>query len=126
LPVSASAFYGDGSGLSNVSADGLQFQVGAPVDAAATASAGVTLVDTATNDTAFTLGLPAVTSANSGQMFIIKDGAQYCGTRACTIAPSGSQKIEDAAQNIVLESDGAAVTLLAVYAGGADDGWIII
>lgn len=125
LPISASAFYGDGSNLTGVSADGLQFQIGAPVDAAATATAGVTLVDTAASG-AFTLSLPAVTSGNSGKMFVIKNSAQNCGSAACTIAPNGTQKIEGVNQSILLESNGAAVTLLAVYAGGADDGSIII
>jgi hypothetical protein len=129
LPISASAFIGDGSALSGISADvasAVTFNPMAFLEDAGNIVNRFTRVDSNLNG-AFTVTLPAVTSANEGAMYIIKDIGQNCGTDAITIAPSGSQKIEGVAQNIVLESDGAAVTLVSDFAGdAANAGWVIV
>lgn len=127
LPVSASAFYGDGSNLSGVSADNaseLDFNI-AVVENTAGIVSRFTKVDTTANN-AFTVTMPGIDANNDGAMFVIKDYTGNCATEPVTIAPSGSQRIEGAAQNIILESGFAAVTMVGVWNSGTNPGWLII
>lgn len=127
LPVSASAFYGDGSNLSGVSADNaseLDFNI-AVLEAAGDIVSRFTKVDSTVSN-AFTVTMPLIDADNDGAMFVIKDYTGNCASEAVTIAPSGSQRIEGAAQNIILESGFAAVTMVAVYNSNTNPGWFII
>ena len=115
-PVSASAFYGDGSGLSGVAATDLQFGT-ALLTANASISQPLTRVNAAS---AVTVTLPAITNADDGKMYVIKN----VGTTIVTISSSAHQ-IEGASQTIALETQGAAVTLFAVVESGSP-AWIIV
>jgi len=127
LPVTASAFYGDGSNLSGVSADNaseLDFNI-AVLNNTGNVVNRFTKVDSTPNN-AFTVTMPLIDVDNDGAMFVIKDFTGNCASDAVTIAPSGSQRIEGAAQNIILESGFAAVTMVASHNGGTNPSWLII
>ena len=134
LPVSASAFYGDGSNLTGLLADNaetaeqLDFKTLGVLENNGNIVQPFTKVDSGPNS-AFTATLPQITSANDGKMYIIKDSTGNCGTsgKAVTIAPYSGQKIDNVAQSIVLESSYAAVTLVAAHnGGGGNETWYII
>lgn len=134
LPVSASAFYGDGSNLTGLVADNavtaeqLDFKTLGVLENNGNIVQPFTKVDSGVNN-AFTATLPTINSANDGKMYIIKDSTGNCGTagKAVTIAPNGSQKIDNVQQSIVLESSYAAVTLVAAFnGGGGNETWYII
>lgn len=125
LPVSASAFYGDGSNLQNVAANNVKLGGGINlVSGSATATNKLTLVDTGAG--AFTLTMPEVTSANAGTLYVVKDKAGFCGVsgKALTVAAFSGQTIDGAA-SIVLESNYAAVNLFAVFLNSTGS-WAIV
>ena len=127
LPVSASAFYGDGSNLSGVSADNaseLDFNI-AILENTGNVVSRFTKVDSTANN-AFTVTMPLIDANNDGAMFVLKDSSGNCASEPVTIAPSGSQRIEGAAQNIILESGFAAVTMVASHNSGTNPSWLII
>ena len=70
-----------------------------------------------TTSGAVTVNLPA---GSVGAIVAVKDYAQTFDTANCTISPNGSDKIENLAQALVLDTEGVAVTL--VY-GDATRGW---
>ena len=70
-----------------------------------------------TTSGAVTVNLPA---GSAGAIVSIKDYAQTFDTNNCTISPDGSEKIENLAQDLILNTEGIAVTL--VY-GDATRGW---
>jgi hypothetical protein len=70
--------------------------------------------------------MPSIDANNDGAMFVIKDFTGNCASQPVTIAPSGSQRIEGAAQNIILESGFAAVTMVATHNAGTNPSWLII
>jgi len=121
LPVSASAFYGDGSNLSNISADSLALGAGV-LTGTGNITSKLTRLDSAGG--AFTATLPGISSADEGTMYVLK-ALGSAASNNVTISPSGSQKIDGAAQSIVLESDFAAVTLFVIDNGGTAE-WIIV
>jgi len=66
---------------------------------------------------AVTVNLPA---GSAGAIVSIKDYAQTFDTNNCTISADGSEKIENVASDLVLNTEGIAITL--VY-GDATRGW---
>ena len=66
---------------------------------------------------AVTVNLPA---GSVGAIVSIKDYAQTFDTNNCTISPDGSEKIENLTQDLILNTEGIAVTL--IYAD-ATRGW---
>jgi hypothetical protein len=64
-----------------------------------------------------TVNLPAGTA---GSIVAVKDYSQTFDTNTCTISPNGSQKIENLDSDLLLETEGKAVTL--VY-GDDTKGW---
>lgn len=125
LPVSASAFYGDGSNLQNIAAGNVKLGGGINlVTGTATATNKLTLADTGAG--AFTLTMPEVTSANAGTLYVVKDKAGFCGVsgKALTVAAFSGQTIDGAA-SIVLESNYAAVNLFAVFLNSTGS-WAIV
>ena len=126
LPVSASAYYGDGSNLSGVSATGIQFTHGI-LDSANDSGTGsvanrFTVADS--NAAAQLVNLPSIAPSDKGSMYIIK----RLGSNNVTISSANSnQNIEGSDQDITLETDGAAVTLLAHDGGDPTHGaWLIV
>ena len=124
LPLSASAYYGDGSNLSGVtatSAESLRLVgAGVVINSNATATNDVTLVDT--TSAAITVTMPDITSATVGRVYIIKDIVGNAGSagRAISIMKSTSNHtIDDAGNNaVMIESNFGAVNLLACSASG--------
>ena len=70
-----------------------------------------------TTSSGVTVNLPA---GSAGAIVSIKDYAQTFDTNNCTISPDGSEKIEGFAQDLILNTEGLAITL--VY-GDATKGW---
>ena len=66
---------------------------------------------------AITVNLPAGTA---GSIVSVKDYAQTFDTNTCTVSPNGSQKIEGLTSDLLLDTEGKAVTL--VY-GDDTKGW---
>ena len=123
LPVSASAFYGDGSGLTGISATTVKLSHGI-IDSSAGGTANINTKVTVTdsNSQAITLTLPSISPSDKGTMYIVKRK----GSNNVTItSAASSQLIEFLDQDIVLETDGAAVTLLASE-NGLSGSWIIV
>ena len=67
-----------------------------------------------------TIALPASNNAMIGKSILFKCRAS--ATNTVTLVRNGSQEIDGAAQNVVLESDGSSVELYYVAA----DKWIIV
>ena len=123
LPITASGFSGDGSNLTGVSATGIQLTHGlidSTSNPTASISTRVTIADS--NNAAMLLNLPSIAPTNKGTMYIIKRK----GSNNVTISSAdANQVVEFANQDIVLETDGAAVTLIASE-NGAQGSWIIV
>ena len=126
LALSASAFYGDGSSLQGVSATAVQM-VSAKFDSASSATGSISnqryvIADSAT--AAMLINLPTIAPAAAGTMIIIK----RVGANNVTISSANtSQVVEGSDQDITLETDGAAVTLMATDEGdAAHGGWRIV
>jgi len=123
VPVSASSFHGDGSGLTGISATSVKLSHGI-LDSAAniSASIGAKLTVADSNSAAMELTLPSISPSDKGTMYIVKRK----GSNNVTItSAASSQHIEFLDQDIVLETDGAAVTLLASE-NGLSGSWIIV
>ena len=123
-PVSASAFYGDGSNLTGITADSASSVVFGTgnLDNNGTVSSKFTTLDSVS--AAFTATLPALSGVDAGSLYILKDKKGNCGTNNVTIAANGSDTIDGAA-SILLESDYAAVSLVVVDDGGTKK-WMIV
>ena len=122
VPVSGN-FYGDGSNLTGISATSVKLSHGI-LDSAAniSASIGAKLTVADSNSAAMELTLPSISPSDKGTMYIVKRK----GSNNVTItSAASSQHIEFLDQDIVLETDGAAVTLLASE-NGLSGSWIIV
>jgi hypothetical protein len=122
VPVSGN-FYGDGSNLTGISATSVKLSHGI-LDSSAniSASIGTKLTVADSNSAAMELTLPSISPSDKGTMYIVKRK----GSNNVTItSAASSQLIEFLDQDIVLETDGAAVTLLASE-NGLSGSWIIV
>lgn len=116
LPVSASAFVGDGSQLTNISATGVRLTAQTMTSGGSITAKLVLLNSTGGG---FTATLPAVAS-NIGEMYIIKDSVGQCEANPVVIDANGTEVIDGDA-SVELESAGAAISLF-----GTSGGWIIV
>lgn len=119
LPVSASAFYGDGSNLSGISADsanGFKFNTYNTASAAQSlnGTAGYYTVNSTNGQSSNAVTLDLSGSWTNGNVVMIKAPIN-AATNNLTVRAAGANTI-DGDPSIVLESNGAAVTL--VYGGG--------
>lgn len=126
--VVANQFYGDGSNLTGISADAASTLVLAGADAGRTgtysASFSAPLILANTSGGAVTVNLPQIGgSTNWGKILYIKDAGMNAGTNNITINGYSGDDIDGEA-SILLESDNAAITLIAV-SGGVGDSWMI-
>jgi hypothetical protein len=126
LALSSSAYYGDGSNLQGVSATGVQM-VSAKLDSAFAATGSITneryvIADSANR--AMLINLPSIAPAAKGTMIIIK---RVGGNNVTISSANTSQVVEGINQDITLETDGAAVTLMATDEGDVTHGgWRIV
>ena len=121
LPISASAFYGDGSNLTNVTA------IGVKLNSAVLSNTGnivskLTILDPA--GTGVTGTLPDLATVQAGEMYVIKDAKGFCSAKPVMIKANGSQVIDQVA-SVTLESDFAAITIFS-YDDGGTKKWIIV
>jgi len=124
LPVSASEFYGDGSNLTNISADNassLRLNGANQVASASLAAAAVGNLDAILLDTdsqAITVTMPDISSDTIGRVYIIKDVTGGASTSAghVTISSSAAGHNLDGDNFIKIESGFGAVNLLACSA----------
>ena len=126
LALSSSAYYGDGSNLQGVSATAVQM-VSAKFDSGASATGSISneryvIADSAA--AAMLINLPSIAPAAAGTMIIIK---RVGGNNVTISAANSNQDVEGSDQDITLESDGAAVTLMATDEGDVTHGgWRIV
>ena len=126
LPIKAPSFHGDGSTLTGVSATGMKL-VSAKLDSAADATGSITneryvIADSANR--AMLVNLPSIAPADQGTMIIIK---RVGGNNVTISSANTSQIVEGSDQDITLETNGAAVTLMATDEGdAAHGGWRIV
>lgn len=126
LPIKAPSFHGDGSTLTGVSATGMKL-VSAKLDSAASATGSITneryvIADSANR--AMLVNLPSIAPADQGTMIIIK---RVGGNNVTISAANTSQIVEGSDQDITLETNGAAVTLMATDEGDVTHGgWRIV
>ena len=114
LPITASAFVGDGSSLTGISSDtagSLRFNgANAVVNSNITASNDVILVDTSA---ARIIEMPNVDANTIGKMYVIKDIVGNAATNTIEIRESAATHDIDGQPNITIESNFGAVNLLA-------------
>jgi len=115
LNISASAFYGDGSNLTGISAGGNTFSRAEVTSTPYTASSSDYYIGVNTGSAAI-VQLPLANTLNSGQTFIVKDESGNASLYNITVQSSGSDVI-DGQSNQTIESDYGSISL---YSNGAD------
>ena len=111
--VTATAFAGNGAALTGVVASGLRFSQQVVAAGAVTASADFIMVDTSSPRE---IRMPNIDAAAVGRMFVLKDVSGDGGL--VTIKGSVSNHNLDGEASIILESNFAAVNLMACSASG--------
>jgi phage baseplate assembly protein gpV len=113
-PISASAYYGDGSNLTGIGAGSFSYSRTNVVE---TITASVSDVILGINATAsLEVRLPSAGDYQSGQHFLIKDEGGNADTHTITIRASGSQTIDGQA-SVSLQSPYSGINL---YSNGSD------
>jgi len=115
LNISASAFYGDGSNLTGISAGGNTFSRAEVTSTPYTASSSDYYIGVNTGSAAI-VQLPLASTLDSGQTFIVKDESGNASTYNITVQTSGSDVI-DGQSNQTIESDYGSISL---YSNGTD------
>ena len=115
LNISASAFYGDGSNLTGISAGGNTFSRAEVTSTPYTASSSDYYIGVNTGSAAI-VQLPLASTLDSGQTFIVKDESGNASLYNITVQTSGSDVI-DGQSNQTIESDYGSISL---YSNGTD------
>ena len=118
LPITASAFVGDGSNLTGLTSDtagSLRFNgANASVNNNITASNDVVLVDCSSNAPIITM--PNIDANTIGKMYVVKDIVGNAATNNIEIRESAGTHDIDGQPSITIESNFGAVNLLACSA----------
>ena len=124
--VTATAFAGNGSALTNITSTGVKLSSG-KLDSGVNATGSVGSLRYVIADSgaaAMLVNLPSIAPADAGTMIIIK---RVGGNNVTISSANTSQTVEGSNQDIILETNGAAVTLMASDEGDATHGgWRIV